>query len=280
MSELLEVAGRRLECAWWGPSPSPGPTLVFLHEGLGSVELWRDFPSQLAEATGLRAFAYSRLGYGHSDPVQLPRSVRYMHEEAALLPQVLSVAGISDAIFIGHSDGASIALIYAGSGVADLRNPVARLETAASSRQPSLKLRGLILEAPHVFTEDLGLRSIAQARQEFLTGDLRRKLTRYHGDNVDGAFWGWNGAWLNPQFLHWNLESYLPNIRLPMLIIQGEDDQFGTLKQVEAIQRQAAGPVELALLPACGHAPHRDQPRAVLASMTRFAGGLRATTNR
>jgi pimeloyl-ACP methyl ester carboxylesterase len=203
-----------------------------------------------------------------------------MHEEAALLPQVLSVAGISDAIFIGHSDGASIALIYAGSGVADLRNPVARLETAASSRQPSLKLRGLILEAPHVFTEDLGLRSIAQARQEFLTGDLRRKLTRYHGDNVDGAFWGWNGAWLNPQFLHWNLESYLPNIRLPMLIIQGEDDQFGTLKQVEAIQRQAAGPVELALLPACGHAPHRDQPRAVLASMTRFAGGLRATTNR
>jgi pimeloyl-ACP methyl ester carboxylesterase len=275
MSELLlEVGGHRLEYGRWGPSPSRRrPTLVFLHEGLGSVEHWRDFPSRLAEATGLSAFAYSRLGYGRSDPVPLPRPVRYMHEEALLVPEVLAAAGISDAILIGHSDGASIAIIYAGSAGnagANAENPGSDSGAAGSRIQQAPMVRGLILEAPHVFTEELGLRSIARAREDFLTGDLRNKLARYHGENVDGAFWGWNGAWLNPDFRKWNLESYLPNIGLPMLIIQGEDDQFGTLKQVEAIQRKAAGPVELSLLPACGHAPHRDQPQTVLASMTRF----------
>lgn len=253
---FLEADGHRLEYAWWGPAPGERPTLVLLHEGLGCVEMWRDFPRQLSEATGLGVFAYSRLGYGRSDPVPLPRPLRYMHDEARLLPEVLKAVGIQDAILVGHSDGASIAIICAGSGAC---------ATAA---------RALILEAPHVFAEEVGLRSIAQARDSFQAGDLAAKLARYHGDNLQGAFWGWNGAWLHPDFRFWNLEEYLPTVRVPSLLIQGEDDEYGTLKQVEAIQRQAGGPVEVRLLPGCGHSPHRDRPAEVLAEMARFASAV------
>ena len=197
---FLQAGRHRLEYAWWGPSASARPALVFLHEGLGSARHWRDFPRQLSEATGLGAFVYSRLGYGRSDPVQLPRPLSYMHDEAKLLPQVLGAARIERAILVGHSDGASIAIIYAGS-------------------EPGPGLLALILEAPHVFTEEVGLRSIEKAREAFLTTDLRQKLAKYHGHNVDCAFWGWNRAWLDPGFRSWNLERYLPAIRTPTLIL-------------------------------------------------------------
>ena len=248
----LEAGGHRLEYAWWGPPPSQGPTLVFLHEGLGCVDHWRDFPRQLSEATGLGAFVYSRLGYGRSDAIELPRPLRYMHDEALLLPDVLKSVGIEQSILVGHSDGASISIIYAGSDACP-------------------GLRGLILEAPHVFAEEVGLESIARARQAFLATDLPQKLARYHGNNVDGAFWGWNRAWLDPDFRSWNLESYLPRIQVPILLIQGEDDEFGTMKQVEAVQRQVNAPVEVLRLDRCGHSPHRDRPAEVLGAMTRFA---------
>jgi pimeloyl-ACP methyl ester carboxylesterase len=252
MSErYLEAGGHRLEYAWWGPPPEQAPTLVFLHEGLGSVAQWRDFPRQLSEATGFGAFAYSRLGYGRSDPVELPRPLRYMHDEAGLLPEVLGAVGIRESVLVGHSDGASIAIIHAGSG-----------------RHSGLK--GLILEAPHVFAEQVGLESIEKARQAFLSTDLPQKLAKYHGENVQGAFWGWNRAWLDPGFRSWNLESYLPQIQVPTLVIQGEDDQFGTTKQVEAVRSQVCGPVEVLLLPQCGHSPHRDHPKEVLGAMSRF----------
>jgi pimeloyl-ACP methyl ester carboxylesterase len=248
----LEAGGHRLEYAWWGPPPSVQPTLVFLHEGLGCVDHWRDFPRQLSDASGLGAFAYSRLGYGRSDPVEVPRPLHYMHDEARLLPAVLEAVEIESAIMVGHSDGASIAIIYAG------------------TEQPGV-LKGLILEAPHVFAEEVGLQSIERARQEFLTTDLREKLARYHGENVDCAFWGWNRTWLDAEFRSWNLESYLPKIRVPALVIQGLDDQFGTIKQVEAVQRKSGGSVQALLLPSCGHSPHRDQREEVLAAMTGFA---------
>jgi pimeloyl-ACP methyl ester carboxylesterase len=174
-----------------------------------------------------------------------------MHHEALLLPEVLGAVGIERAVLVGHSDGASIAIIYAGSN-------------------PAPGLLGLVLEAPHVFAEEAGLKSIEKARQAFLTTDLPHKLAKYHGKNVEGAFWGWNRAWLDPGFRSWNLEAYLPRIQVPTLVIQGEDDEFGTLKQVEAVQRQLGGGVEVVLLPGCGHSPHRDRPKEVLAAMRRF----------
>ena len=255
MHELV-AAGRRLECAWHGPGPDAAPTLVFLHEGLGSVSAWRDFPARLAAATGWGALVYSRAGYGGSDPVALPRPLRFMHDEALVaLPEVLRAADIRDAVLVGHSDGASIALIHAG-GVPDPR------------------LRGLVLEAPHVFCEDLTVRSIAAAGERYRQGDLRRALERHHGPNVDIAFWGWNRAWLDPLFREWNLEEYLPGIDVPVLLLQGEEDAYGTVRQLDAIGAGCRGPVERVLLPACGHAPHRDQPERTLQEMARFIRAL------
>jgi pimeloyl-ACP methyl ester carboxylesterase len=174
-----------------------------------------------------------------------------MHDEAALLRKVLGAAGITDPLLIGHSDGASIAIIYAGS----------------ESRPP---VRALVLEAPHVFAEEFGLNTIAQMADQFRTTDLPKKLARYHGDNVDGAFWGWNRAWLDPAFRSWNIEEYLPRIRAPILLLQGLDDRFGTVNQITAIKQRAGDPVEVQMLAACGHSPHRDQPGTVLESMSGF----------
>ena len=227
--------------------PAKGPTLVFLHEGLGSLGLWRDFPQKLAAATGLGAFVYSRAGYGKSDPVPLPRPVRYMHDEAEVLKDLLKENGIDDPILVGHSDGASIAIIYAGRGY---------------------RARALVLEAPHVFTEEPGLQSIAKMRELYATTDLRAKLSRWHA-NVDAAFNGWNGAWLNPEFRQWNLEEFLPAIAQPVLIVQGRDDEYGTVKQVEAIEAGAKD-VRSVLLDQCGHSPHRDQPEKTLQAMAEF----------
>ena len=242
---ILSVRGTKIEAQHIGRSG--GPTLVFLHEGLGSLGLWRDFPQRVSDATGLPAFVYSRAGYGKSDPAPLPRPVRYMHDEAALLPDVLQAAGIDDPVLVGHSDGASISIIYAGSGG---------------------QARALVLEAPHVFTEAMGLRSIAKAREAYEGGDLRTRLAKYH-ENVDAAFWGWNRPWLDPEFRKWNLEGFLPRISAPILVIQGEDDEYGTRKQVEAVQR-GARQVEVLMLPQCGHSPHRDQPEATLRAMAEF----------
>jgi pimeloyl-ACP methyl ester carboxylesterase len=236
-------------------------TLVFLHEGLGSVSLWRDFPREVAEACGLPAFVYSRRNYGRSSATaRLPWGVRYMHDEAALLPDVLAAAKIDDPIPVGHSDGASIALLYAAA------HPV----------------RALVLLAPHVFGEELSFASIAKAKEAYERGDLRARLARHHHD-VDAAFRGWNGAWLAPAFRSWNIEETLPRIRAPMLVVQGRDDEYGTVRQVEAIRSQAAGPVEVVILDGCGHSPQRDKPRETLQAIERFiasiAGG-RAPRNR
>lgn len=249
-SEYLTVAGKRLEVAWHGPTPGEAPTLVFLHEGLGCVAMWRDFPAELAAATGCGALVYSRLGYGRSDPCSLPRPVRYMHDEGLhVLPELLDVAGIRECILIGHSDGGSIAIVYAGG-------------------TPATPLRGLITEAAHVFCEPLTLRSIREAKLAYTEGGLRGKLQKHHGQNTDCAFWGWNGAWLDPEFEHWNLEEYLPRIEVPTLAIQGEDDPYGTPAQVEAIARQSGA--EVLMLPACGHCPHRDQHDTTLRAMRDF----------
>jgi pimeloyl-ACP methyl ester carboxylesterase len=252
MNPLL-AAGHRLEAVWLGPPPDLAPTLVFLHEGLGSVTAWRDFPQRLVDATGLGALVFSRWGYGQSDPVTLPRPLRYMHDEALrALPDVLDAAGVRDAVLVGHSDGASIALVFAGSGL-----------PAASC------VRALVLEAPHVFVEDVSVTSIAAAADAYWTGDLRARLARHHAD-VDGAFWGWNRAWLDPGFRSWNIEEYLPRVRVPSLVVQGEDDPYGTLAQVAAIEQKSGGPVERLVLPRCGHAPHKDQPDATIGAVARF----------
>jgi pimeloyl-ACP methyl ester carboxylesterase len=242
---MLTVRGKKIEARQIG-RPG-GPTLVLLHEGLGSAALWRDFPQELSAETGLPAFIYSRAGYGQSEPAAMPRPVRYMHDEAELLPEILTAAGIDDPVLVGHSDGASIAIIHAGNGG---------------------NARALVLEAPHVFTEEMGLASIAKAREAYERGDLRGRLSKHHQD-VDAAFWGWNRPWLDPEFRKWNLEEFLPRIASPILVVQGEQDEYGTRKQIDAIQRGAAD-VEVLLLPRCGHSPHRDQREAALRGIAAF----------
>jgi len=254
MSHLL-VNGVRLEVMGVGEAAPGRPTLVFLHEGLGSAGLWRDFPAALAERTGCRALVYSRQGYGASDPCALPRPLTFMHEEArGALPALLDAAGIDDAILVGHSDGASIALIYAG--------------------ENGRHLRGLILEAPHVFVEPVCVEAIAKTNAAYASTDLRARLARHHGANVDCAFRGWADSWLDPGFLEWNLEEFLPGIKVPVLVIQGRNDEYGTLEQVERVCRQVSGPAERLILDQCGHSPHRDQREAVLDAMAAFVGRL------
>lgn len=256
---FLEVAGGRLEYAWHGPGPERAPTLVFLHEGLGSVSQWRGFPAALVEATGCGALVYSRFGYGGSSPCRLPRPPSYMHEEALqVLPAVLQATGVRRPILVGHSDGASIALIYAGG-------------------TPAEGLMGLLLEAPHVFVEPVGDAAIRAARQAYAAGDLRRCLARHHGENVDGAFRGWADAWTDPSFRDWNLEGYLPGIRAPMLLIQGAGDVYGTHAQLAAIARGTGGLHETLWLADCGHAPHREQEAATLQAMRTFVARLLGT---
>ena len=253
----LRVGGHRLEAAWWGPPPGEAPTtLVLLHEGLGCVAMWRDFPARLAARTGCGVLAYSRLGYGGSDPCPLPRPLGYMHDEGrSLLPALLDAAGVRDCVVVGHSDGGSIALIHAGG-------------------TPAEPVRGVVTFAAHVFCEELSVRSIAAARDAFESGDLRARLARYHGDNVDCAFWGWNRAWLDPEFMRWNLEEFLPGIRVPVLAIQGRDDEYGTAAQVDAIV--AGCGAEPLFLERCGHSPHRDRPEATLEAVAGFVARVTA----
>ncbi|HEX2207730.1 MAG TPA: alpha/beta hydrolase [Longimicrobium sp.] len=252
MTDFLHVGGTRLEYRWIGPAPDQGPTIVFLHEGLGCLSTWRDVPDALAAATGCGALVYSRAGYGRSDSVPLPRPVRFMHDEAEVLRGVLAAAGVRECILLGHSDGASIALIAAGTA------------------PPIPGLRALVLEAPHTFAEPCGLESIAKIADVYRTTTLRERLARHHGENVDTAFWGWNGVWLHPDFRAWNIEDALPGITVPTLVIQGADDEYGSWAHVDSIQRGSRGPVEALLVPRCGHAPHAEHRDATLQAMTSF----------
>ena len=251
---FLQAGEHRLEYRWVRPAAARAhterPALVFLHEGLGSASLWKTFPARVAEATGCPALVFSRYGYGKSDQLGAPRTVDYMHREALdTLPEVLRQLGIRNPILIGHSDGASIALIHAG-----------------TQRWP---VRGLVAMAPHVFVEDVTVSSIAQAKVTFDTTDLAHKLARYHDDPVS-TFQGWNDIWLHPDFRRWNIESYLRGVACPVLLIQGADDQYGTLAQIDAIARQVRGQVEQVILPDCAHSPHVDQKEATLGAIVRF----------
>jgi pimeloyl-ACP methyl ester carboxylesterase len=248
---FLDIGAQRLEYRMIGPRPGDAPTLVLLHEGLGCVGLWGDFPDKLAAATRSGVFVYSRAGYGQSSPVKLPRPLSYMHDEARdVLPALLAAIGFRHGMLVGHSDGASIATIYAGSN-------------------QDHRVLGLALIAPHFFTEDEGIQSIEQARQDYATTDLRAKLARWHAD-VDNAFKGWNGAWLDPGFRKWDIVENLAYIRVPILIVQGEDDQYGTLKQIEIAREECYCPVEVALLPKARHSPQRDAPEATLKAIADF----------
>lgn len=254
---FLNVEGVNLEYQLLTPSASNALTLVFLHEGLGCLAMWKDFPRQLAQLTGCRALVYSRAGYGGSDPCCLPRPVSFMHDEGLnVLPKILEAAEITKAVIVGHSDGASIALINAG-GITDER------------------IRALVLMAPHVFVEELTLASIRAARSAYVNTDLRERLARYHGDNVDCAFLGWNGVWLDEGFLGWNLEAYLPKIKVPVLLIQGEDDNYGTVRQLEKIKDHLPGGAEMLLLGDCGHSPFRDRPIETLQAIAGFLQNFR-----
>jgi pimeloyl-ACP methyl ester carboxylesterase len=252
---FIDLAPLRLEYRMIGPRPDAAPTIVMLHEGLGSVGLWGDFPEQLASATGAGVFVYSRANYGKSSRGELPRSVNFMHEEALdVLPRVLAAIGFERGILFGHSDGASIATIYAGS-VQDHR------------------VRGLVLMAPHFFTEDVGLTQVRSTSEDYASGNLRDKLKRWHSD-VDSAFQSWSGPWLHPDIRDWDITESLGYIRVPILIIQGADDQYVTLKQIEAAQQECYCPVEVAIMPKARHSPHRDAPEASLTVAADFINRL------
>jgi pimeloyl-ACP methyl ester carboxylesterase len=252
----LTAAGARLEYQWIGPGPDETPTLVFLHEGLGCLRMWRDFPAHLAARTECGALVYSRRGYGGSAALERAHTSRYLHDEASTaLPAVLAALEIRRPILIGDSDGASIALLYAGSA-------------------PVAAPLGLILEAPHVFVEPITRKGIERMGELFRSTDLARKLARYHDDRTNAVFWNWYDTWLSAEFRSWNIESCLSAITCPLLIVQGEDDEYGTTRQVDAIAAQVSGPAQALVLPACGHTPHRDQPQTVLAAMAKFIRSL------
>jgi pimeloyl-ACP methyl ester carboxylesterase len=246
----LPDGGGRLEAVWIGPPPERAPTLIFLHEGLGCVALWRDFPARLAQAAGCGALVYSRLGYGRSDACPLPRPLDFMHHEGRMvLPGVIRRCGIRDYLLVGHSDGGSIALIHAG-------------DASATG------LCGVIILAAHVFCEELTRESIAETGKRYMHGGLRDRLVVYHGANTDGAFYGWHDVWLHPDFRHWTIEASLGRIAVPVLAVQGDDDPYGTAAQVEPIRRRCGRATVLMI--AGGHAPHVENRDAVITEATRF----------
>lgn len=252
---FLQAGGKSLEYACYGPPPSQVSTIVMLHEGLGCVELWRDFPKRIAQITGLGVFAYSRAGYGYSDLAELPRPLDYMTREALdVLPTVLDKIDVVRGILLGHSDGATIAAIYGGS-VSDFR------------------IRGLILMAPHFFSEEKGLVEIARAKEVFKTGRLKQQMAKYHRD-PENTFYGWNDSWLHPEFKKWNVSEVIDFLRVPVIAIQGEDDEYGTLAQIYEIQDRSHAPIELEILPQCGHSPQFDQPEMTLAAIADFTKRL------
>lgn len=255
-SGFVRACGHSLEYQLIPAHQINRPTLVLLHEGLGSVAMWRDFPARLAAATGCRTLVYSRYGYGQSDVLEESFGTDFMHREGReALPELLATLGIERPLLVGHSDGASIALLHAG--------------------DPRFEVAGLVVMAPHCFVEDISIRSIEAAKLAFETTDLPAKLGRYHRD-VRRTFYGWNDIWLNPDFRAWNIEDCLPHIRCPILAIQGEDDEYGTMAQIEAIASgaTASAGIELLKLADCRHSAHKDQPVAVIEAIGRFADDL------
>jgi len=253
--KLVQVGETRLEYVRL-PSAHPRegvPAIVFLHEGLGSVAMWRDFPQKVADATGCEAVVYSRAGYGRSDPAKLPRDTRYMHDEGLdVLPALLAALEIDRPILFGHSDGGSIALICAGG--------------------TDTKLSGVVVLAPHVMVEGISVASIADAKVAWQTTDLPTRLGKHHAD-VEAAFRGWNDIWLHPEFRAWNIEEYVPRIACPVLAIQGEDDEYGTMAQIDRIAAHGRD-VELVKLADCRHSPHKDQPEAVIEAVGEFVNRI------
>jgi pimeloyl-ACP methyl ester carboxylesterase len=254
----LHAAGHRLRARTIIPSGNSlqeAPVLVFLHEGLGCIEIWREFPEMLAKEVGLPALIYDRYGSGGSDPLQGARSgVPFCWEAGVALPDILTACGINSPILIGHSDGGSIALQYASSYP---ESPV-----------------GVIVEAAHVFGEELTLNSIRKAVAAFEVADLRKKLTRFHGDQTDSMFHGWADIWLLPENQGWNMEAALPSVTCPLKVIQGENDEYGTLAQVDAIVRGVSGRTETLIIPDCAHSPHLQAQKATLEGMSAFIRGL------
>jgi len=246
----VNVLGRDLEYELISAHQIYRPTLVFLHEGLGCIAFWRDFPQQVARATGCRTLVFSRQGYGDSDPAPAPRTARYMHDEALeMLPATLAALGIGRPVLVGHSDGGSIALIHAGAFPG--------------------QISGVAVMAPHLWVEEEALAGIRQAGQVWESTDWPAKLGRYHRDG-QRVFHDWHDTWLSAEFRDWNIESCLPQITVPVLAIQGEDDEYATLRQIEAIAEQVPGEVELLKLADCRHSPHRDQPEAVLKALGHY----------
>lgn len=241
--ERIEIDERELEFVRIPARRRGLPVLVFLHEGLGSLALWRGFPAALAERTGCGAIVYSRYGNGYSTALREPRPPSYMHEEAlATLPRLLEATDVEDAVLFGQSDGGSIALVFA-------------------AEHPRV-VRALVLEAPHLYVEELSVRSIAAIRTEYETTGLRARMARYHAD-VDRTFYGWNDIWLAPEFREWNVESYAARVRAPVLAVQGLDDEYGTPAQIDALARRTPASVDRLLLARCGHSPHRDRAALV-----------------
>ena len=252
---MLDLGFETLEYRMIGPRPDAAPTLVLLHEGLGCVGMWGDFPDRLAAATGAGVFVYSRAGYGQSSPVKLPRPITYINDEAAdSLPRVLEAIGFRRGLLVGHSDGASIAAIYTGS-------------------HQDHRIRGLVLIAPHFIVEDISVSSIAQAREAYNTGDLRARLARWHAD-VDNTFRGWNDVWLDNDFRQWDISEQLAYVRVPILIVQGEQDQYGTSRQIEIAQEECYCPVDVVMLEGVKHSPHREAPDATLMAISDFSNRI------
>jgi len=254
-SGFLTIGSSDLEYRLIGPAPDRAPTIVMLHEGLGSAALWGDFPDRLQAATSAGVFVYSRAGYGASSPVKLPRPLDYMHIEALeVLPKLLGQIGFRRGLLVGHSDGASIAAIYAG-GVQDHR------------------VQGIALIAPHFIVEDISVASIAAIKTAYETSELKAKLARWHSD-VDNAFYGWNDAWLDPKFRSWDISEYLAYIRVPVAILQGADDEYGTIRQIEIARQECYCPVDVTEIPGAGHQPHREAPGATLDAISEFANAV------
>jgi pimeloyl-ACP methyl ester carboxylesterase len=259
----VQVAGGTLETAWWGPGPAKAPSLVLLHEGLGSVALWRDVPERLAASTGWGVFAYSRFGYGYSETTPLPRPMTYMHHEAqVVLPEVLRATGIERAVMVGHSDGGSIAAIYAGSRTC---------MDSGNAAQPILL--GVVTIAAHFIVEDSNIASILQIKTEYEAGTLRQRLARYHRD-ADVAFRGWNDAWLDPRFRAFDITSFLANIEVPILALQGAVDPYGTDEQLQVFEANVRSPITTQLIAGAQHSPHLEAKDATLTAITNFIANL------
>lgn len=283
LRDFVTAGGRRLEYEWVGPGPGEAPTLVFLHDGLGCTETWRDVPAEVAAAVGCGALVYSRAGYGGSDPSPGPWAREFMHHEAlVVLPELLGALGVCDGFLVGHSDGASISLLYAGlaypRGGAGGGNTGAGEGDAGAGAEggagrggpPAGWLRGLVLEAPHVFVEPISLESIAKVPVLYSEPELARKMERFHGAKAADCLASWAEVWLRPEFRSWNIEAVLPRVRQPVLVIQGEDDAYGTLAQLRTVEAGCGGEVEAVVVPRCGHTPHRQQRAVTLAAMTAF----------